>query len=57
MKKNLLPFLLTVVLPAGAFEVPRHFFPLDELAEARTEAAEKPEMVGFLITDPKIEPS
>jgi len=37
--------------------VPKSFFTIDKLGDAQTEAADKPEMVGFLITDPKMQPS
>lgn len=55
--KKLVLLLIATALPGSAFDVPRQFFPLEKLDEARAEAAEKPELVGFLITDPKIEPS
>ncbi|MGD1980067.1 MAG: hypothetical protein PVJ98_11790 [Akkermansiaceae bacterium] len=38
---------------AVAFDLPRGFFTMEKLDEARAEAAAKPKMVGFLITDPK----
>jgi len=55
--KKLLPFLIALALPAAAFDVPRQFFPLEKIDEACAEAAGKPELVGFLITDPKMQPS
>jgi hypothetical protein len=57
MIKKLLLVLATSALPAAAFDIPRGFFTLEKLDEARAEAAGKPKMVGFLITDPKAQPS
>ena len=56
MKKFLLA-LAASALPASAFDLPRGFFTMEKLDEARAEAAGKPKMVGFLITDPKMQPS
>ena len=55
--KKLLPLLFSAALPASAFDVPKSFFEISKLEEAQAEAADKPEMVGFLITDPKMQPS
>lgn len=55
--KRFLPLIFATALPLSAFDVPRNFFTIDKLDEAQAEAAEKPKMVGFLITDPKMEPS
>jgi hypothetical protein len=57
MIKKLLFVLAVGMLPAAAFDLPRGFFTMEELDEARAEAAGKPKMVGFLITDPKAQPS
>jgi hypothetical protein len=55
--KKLLLVLATCALPAAAFDIPRGFFTMEKLDDARAEAAGKPKMVGFLITDPKAQPS
>lgn len=53
MYKKLFLTLAATALPAVAFDLPRGFFTMEKLDEARAEAAAKPKMVGFLITDPK----
>ena len=55
--RKLIPLLAATILPLGAFDIPKGFFNLSELEDARAEAAEKPEMIGFLITNPKLQPS
>lgn len=59
--KRLLPlpllFLFLAALPCSAFDLPKGFFTLSELDTARAEAVEKPEMVGFLITNPAMQPT
>ena len=55
--KKLLPLLFATALPMSAFDLPKGFFKVADLDEAQAEACEKPELVAFLITDPKIQPS
>lgn len=55
--KKFFPLLFLSGMPVSAFDVPKSFFEIAKLDEARVEAAEKPKTIGFLITDPKMQPS
>lgn len=55
--KKLLPLLFATALPLSAFDLPSGFFKASEIADAQAEACEKPEVVAFLISDPKLQPS
>lgn len=55
--KKFFPLLFLTGMPVSAFDVPKSFFEIAKLEEARVEAAEKPKTIGFLITDPKMQPS
>ncbi|MGJ8697788.1 MAG: hypothetical protein ACSHYF_15835 [Verrucomicrobiaceae bacterium] len=56
MKKLILP-LLASTLVAGAFDIPKGFHNLSELDAAQAEAVKNGEMIAFLLTDPKLQPS
>lgn len=51
MKKFTLILLLGLVLPTfGEFRIPRTVFKIDDLAEAKSKAAEKQEPLIFVLT-------
>lgn len=56
--KKLFPILLAgLTLPVSAFDLPRGFYTAETLQDARIAAAEKPKMVGVLITRPDLQPT
>ncbi len=55
--KKFFPLLFLTGLPLSAFDVPKSFFKIAKLEEARAEATAKPKAIGFLITDLKMQPS
>lgn len=57
MMNKLLPLLCLTALPLSAFDLPKSFFEITKLDEARAEASEKPKAVGFLITKPEMQPT
>ena len=55
--KKLILLAGALALPASAFDLPRGFHTAETLQDARVAAAEKPKMVGILITNPALQPS
>jgi len=57
--KNRIIFTIfaALVLPAAAFKVPSSMLRVDELEKAQAEAAERPELIGILISDEKLQPA
>jgi hypothetical protein len=55
--KKLILLVGALASPASAFDLPRGFYTAETLQDARMAAAEKPKMVGVLITRPDLQPS